>query len=97
MDFDLNGDLEENKPFILSCDSRARGDLIDYFWLKDGYKIDPEYLNITFSNSNKSISFKKLDHLKNDGYYTCQLQIKKTKQIIQNDLLFEVKRNYLFV
>jgi hypothetical protein len=87
------GELEENKTFILNCDSGIADSLVDYFWLKDGHEIDPDFLNITIKNKEKFIIFNRLDHFKNDGYYTCQVKIKKSGQLIEKNILIEVKRN----
>jgi hypothetical protein len=86
-----SGELEENNTFILNCDSGIADSLVDYIWLKDGHKIDPNFLNITIKNK-KFIIFNKLDHFKNDGCYTCQVIIKNSGQLIENDILIQVKR-----
>ena len=94
IDFTQSGELEENRTFFLNCDSGITDSLVDYFWLKDGREIDPDFLNVTIKNKEKFFIFNRLDHFKNDGCYTCQVKIKNSQQIISNDILIEVKRIY---
>lgn len=94
---DFGNNFVENTFSLLICRPILKLTLVTYSWYKDGYDVQLNASNISFSENR--LIFNDLNHRFDDGEYYCAINILKTNQKVysQNRTLVRVKRNLFLV